>query len=134
MSAGAGEEPVGRERDEMGGTSAPRSRVSGTPLWLAVTLAVLFGLFYAYDVWEALGNLIGMSTLAAHLEAGINGFGWFLLVIAIVLPLALFAAAFAFGRRRGPLVQIAFYAAGLGVSAALSMDIIAAFTRWVPLG
>jgi hypothetical protein len=54
-------------------------------------------------------------------------------VLAIVLPLALFAAAFAFGRRRGPIVQIAFYAVGLGVSAALSMDIIAAFTRWVPL-
>ncbi|MBT2499629.1 hypothetical protein J7E25_11025 [Agromyces sp. ISL-38] len=133
MSAGAGEESVRRERAEIDDASTPRSRVSGTPLWLAVTLAVLFGLFYAYDVWEALGNLIGMSTLATHLEVGITGFGWFLLVLAIVLPLALFAGAFALGRRRGPLVQIAFYAVGLGVSAALSMDIIAAFTRWVPL-
>ena len=133
MSARAGQEPVRRGHAEVDDTSTPRSRASGTPLWLAVTLAVLFGLFYAYDVWEALGNLIGMSTLATHLEAGITGFGWFLLVLAIVLPLAVFAAVFAFGRRRGPLVQVAFYVAGLGVSAALSMDIIAAFTRWVPL-
>ena len=28
-----------------------------TPFWLDVALAVLFGVFFAYDVWEAVGNL-----------------------------------------------------------------------------
>lgn len=105
-----------------------------TPLWLAVTLAVVFGLFYAYDVFEALGNLLGISDFASGLDASINGFGWALLVLGLVLPLAIFATAFTLGHHRGPLVQAAFYAVGLGLSAALSLDIIAAFARWIPIG
>ena len=37
---------------------------SATPLWLAVTIAVLFGVLYAYDVWEAVGNLVGLNVQA----------------------------------------------------------------------
>jgi hypothetical protein len=110
---------------------ASRSR---TPFWLAVTLAILFGLFYAYDVFEALGNLLGISDFANGLDASINGFGWVLLVLGLVLPIAIFATAFTLARQRGPLVQVAFYAVGLGLSAALSLDIIAAFARWIPIG
>ncbi|MET0724811.1 MAG: bacitracin resistance protein [Leifsonia sp.] len=105
-----------------------------TPLWLAVALAIVFGLFYAYDVFEALGNILGISDFATSLDASINVFGWVLLVLALVLPLAIFATAFTMGRHRGPLVQVVFYAVGLGLSAVLSLDIIAAFARWIPIG
>ena len=124
--------------DDLNSAPTVRSDTDGTrprtPLWLAVTLAVLFGLFYAYDVFEALGNLIGISDFANQLDASINGFGWVLLVLGLVLPLVLFAIAFSLGRNRGPLAQIAFYAVGLGLSAVLSLDIIAAFARWIPIG
>ena len=43
-------------------TTTPAARPA-TPLWLAVTIAVLFGVLYAYDVWEAVRDLVGMSLL-----------------------------------------------------------------------
>ncbi|MEJ3404130.1 hypothetical protein WDJ51_05255 [Rathayibacter sp. YIM 133350] len=98
-----------------------------TPLWLAVTLAIVFGLFYAYDVWEAVGNLVGLAQFAAALDTTFTPVGWVVLLAGILLPVLLFAAAFVAGRRRGPLLQAAFYAVGLAVSAAWSLDILAAF-------
>ncbi|KFF60168.1 hypothetical protein JF66_06095 [Cryobacterium sp. MLB-32] len=94
-----------------------------TPAWLAVTLAVLFGLFYAYDVWEAVGNLLGLSTTVQSLDTQFSAFGWVVLIGAIVVPVGLFAGAFVLGRSRAPLGQVLLYLAGLGVSAVVSLDV-----------
>ena len=91
---------------------------------LRVALAVLFGLFFAYDVWEAVGNLVGLSQYAAALDTSITAVGWVLLIAAVVLPIGLFAAAFVLGRRRSLLLQAGFYLAGLAVSALLYLDIV----------
>ena len=61
--------------------AAPARR---TPFWLELTLAIVFGLFYAYDAWEAVGNLIGMAQVASALETTINGIGWLVLIAAIL--------------------------------------------------
>jgi hypothetical protein len=103
------------------------------PFWLQVSLAVLFGLFYAYDVWEAVGNLVGLTQTAAALDATLTGATWAVLLIAIVLPIALFALAFTLGRRRGALMQAALYLLGLAVSAAWSLDILAAVASFLPV-
>ena len=59
---------------------AERRRGTATPLWLAITIAVVFGVFYAYDVWEAVGNLVGLNLQAGALGVALTGFGWALLV------------------------------------------------------
>ena len=53
--------------DEAAAASADDSAGSrsATPLWLAVTIAALFGALYAYDVWEAVGNLVGLNLQAS---------------------------------------------------------------------
>lgn len=98
-----------------------------TPQWLAMVLAVFFALFFAYDVWEALGNFVGLLNFANGLDRSLNVVGWVVLVGALVLPIALFALAFWAGRLRGPLQQIALYVAALAVSAVLYLDIFTLF-------
>lgn len=98
-----------------------------TPQWLAMVLAVVFGLFFAYDAWEALGNLLGMLSLADTLGLSMNALGWIVLIGALVLPVALFAVAFWAAHTRGPLQQIALYLAALAVSAAIYLDIYTVF-------
>ena len=93
-----------------------------TPLWLAITIAVLFGVFYAYDVWEAVGNLVGMNVTAGELGVAITGTGWALLLAGIAVPLLVFGAAFWLGRRRSPLVQVVLYLAGYALVQVLAAD------------
>ncbi len=98
-----------------------------TPQWLAMVIAGFFALFFAYDVWEALGNLVGLLSIANELGLGLSGFGWAVLIAAMLLPIALFGAAFWAGFRRGPLQQLGLYLAALAVSAALYLDIYTVF-------
>jgi hypothetical protein len=98
-----------------------------TPFWLEMTLAIAFGLFFAYDAWEGVGNLIGMAGIASALETSITALGWVVLIAAILLPVVLFAVAFLLGRRRTAVVQAVLYLAGLAVSAALYLDILLLF-------
>lgn len=98
-----------------------------TPLWLAATIAVFFGLFYAFDVWEALGNLLAILQSASALGVPLTAYGWVVLIGAMVLPLALFALAFWLGRNRGALAMAAFLFVGLCVSAVAYLNIIGVF-------
>ncbi|KQZ08653.1 hypothetical protein ASD23_09660 [Agromyces sp. Root1464] len=98
-----------------------------TPLWLSITIAVVFGVFYAYDVWEAVGNLVGMNLYADGLGIALTGGGWALLVIGIALPLLVFGTAFWLGRRRGPLAQIVLFLAGFALVQVLAADVSALF-------
>lgn len=72
--------------------TAPRR----TPTWLLVTISVVFGLFYAYALWNALGFLISQ----ANGPLGLNGYGWFVLLLAVAFPLIAFGLAFTIGWRR----------------------------------
>ncbi|SDS45002.1 hypothetical protein [Microterricola viridarii] len=107
--------------------ATPAERGTHTPLWLAATIAVFFGLFYAFDVWEALGNLLAIQQSASALGVPITAYGWIVLIAALVLPLALFGLAFWLGRNRGALALAAFLFVGLCVSAVAYLNIIGVF-------
>jgi hypothetical protein len=107
-------------------SSVPETRTQA-PAWLALSLAVLFGLLFAFDVWEAVGNLVGVSVVASGLGTTINAVGWVVLTLGILLPIAVFALAYWLGRRRNPLAQVLLYFAGLGTVAAVSLSLLALF-------
>ncbi|MFC9920110.1 bacitracin resistance protein [Agromyces binzhouensis] len=113
--------------DPAGTGSAATARARRTPFWLELVLAIAFGLFFAYDAWEAVGNLVGIAGVASALGTTLSVTGWIVLILAILLPVALFAIAFLIGRRRSALVQAALYLAGLAVSALLYLDILLMF-------
>jgi hypothetical protein len=83
--------------------------------WPRIVLAVVFGLFYAYDVWEVVASAVQILGLGL----GFSPIGWVIMVAALLAPFACFTAAFLIGRRRGLLVAVLAYATGLAVSAVL---------------
>lgn len=103
----------------------PTQARTRTPLWLAVPIAVVFGALYAYDLWEAIDNLVGMGLYAQGLGVALTGFGWALLIVGLVVPLGVFVAAFWLARLRSPLAQLAIFATGYCVIQVLSSDIAA---------
>jgi hypothetical protein len=108
-------------------TATPAPARSATPLWLAMTIAVLFGVLYAYDVWEALRDLVGMSLLVGDLGVSFAGVGLGLLIAALVVPFLVFALAFWLGRHRNPLVQVVLFLTGYALVQALTLDLSAIF-------
>jgi len=91
------------------------------PTWLVVTIAAVFGLFYAYAVWNALGNLIQ----AAQLLTGLNALGWFIWIFATVFPIIAFGAALAIGWRRPAHHFILVMLTGLALTAVFWLNVVA---------
>ena len=56
--------------------------------WIAAVLAVAFGLLYAFDLFEAISNLLGVAQLnGIAAEAGLNvPVPWVLPISTVVLP------------------------------------------------
>lgn len=89
------------------------------PVWVVATIAGAFGLFYAYAVWNALGNLIQAAPL------GLNALGWFLWIFATVFPILAFAAAFAVGFRRPVHHFVLVMLTGLALTAVFWLNVVA---------
>lgn len=90
------------------------------PTWYAATLGILFGLVYAYVVWQAIASLV----IGASGALGLNVMGWLVWVMAAVVPVIAFGAAFVIGRRRGMLGYALVLFAGLGVVAVFWLNIL----------
>ncbi|MCC4249362.1 MULTISPECIES: bacitracin resistance protein [Microbacterium] len=90
------------------------------PTFVVVTIAGLFGLFYAFVVWSSVALLIQQ----VNGPLGLNGLGWFVYILPIVFPLVAFGVAFAIGaRRRAGEFSLALLT-GLTVSAAFWLAIV----------
>lgn len=90
-------------------------------IWVLVAISVLFGVFYAYALWNALAFLVEQASG----PLGLNGYGWFVLLLAVVFPLAAFAIAFALGWRRRAWQFALVLFAGLCVVAVFWLNVIA---------
>ena len=91
--------------------------------WLSLVVAALFGLFYAYDLWEALGNLFNLPVAYDALGIG-DRVPWALLWTGVLVPPLLFAIAFFVGRRRNVFAKALIFLVGLAVVAALTLGIL----------
>ncbi|NQX12901.1 hypothetical protein HQQ80_14800 [Microbacteriaceae bacterium VKM Ac-2855] len=100
----------------------PRPKPATSP-WLGWTIAIVFGLFFAYDFWEALGNLIGLANVAASLSTRFSATGWVVLVGGLILPILCFLAALVFSRRMSPFAKLAVFVVALCASAVLALDV-----------
>ncbi|WP_404433459.1 bacitracin resistance protein [Microbacterium lacus] len=92
-----------------------------TPTWLIATITAVTGLFYAYALWNALGNLVQ----AAQLPTGLNGLGWFVWIFAVLFPVVVWAGAFALGYRRPPHELFLIMLTGLALVAVFWLNVVA---------
>ncbi|MWB99911.1 bacitracin resistance protein [Agromyces seonyuensis] len=96
------------------------------PTWLVLAISILFGLFFAWDAWEAVGNFLSITQYYVDgLGGTITVLGWFVYLGSILLPIVIFAAALWLTRRRSVWQLAVVMFAGLCLSAALWLDIIA---------
>lgn len=98
----------------------------------AFALAILFGLFYAFDLFEAISSAFDVAAqLGAYNEfAAAEGLAvapvpWTLIVANIALPIVVFALATWIGRRRTLGIRALLWFAGLAVVAAVTLSLTA---------
>lgn len=95
------------------------TRPARTPTWILVAIGGFFGLFYAYALWQAVGNTVQAA------QFGLNALGWTIWIFAIVFPVIAFAAAFAVGYRRGVAAYALVLLTGLALVAVFWLNVIA---------
>ncbi|MEO7348742.1 MAG: hypothetical protein ABIW32_02605 [Terrimesophilobacter sp.] len=100
--------------------------------WFRVTVIVLFGLLYVWDLFEAVSNLFGkLAELASVNEVrALNGFApidtpWAFMIVNLLLPVVVFALAVVIARKRNVGILAMVLLAGLGVVGAISLSLTA---------
>ncbi len=107
--------------------------------WLSVVIAVIVGLFYAFDLFTAINNLVTFPQEIAAKNVVRAGVGtdliatpWPLLIVGLLVPLVAYAIAFLLGRRRSILVRAVLLVLGLVAVSAISLSLVAIAFRIVP--
>ena len=102
------------------------------PRWLSLAVAIGFGLFFAFDLFEAFTNLFGALELnearnqfRASQELAPIGAPWAVLLANVAAPVLGFGVAWWLGRRRRAGAQAVIYLVALAVVAACSLTLIA---------
>jgi hypothetical protein len=106
--------------------AAPSAAKKGkTPTWLVAAISGIVGLFYAYAVWNAIGNLVATLDVFAAAGLTLNALGWFIWIFAAVFPLLVWGAAFAIGHRRAPHELLLVMITGLALVAVFWLNVVA---------
>lgn len=100
-----------------------RQSAKGRLGWLSLVIAALFGLLYAYDVWEAIGNLIGIPEIYDRLGFAAST-PWPLLIAGLFIPVVVCVIAFLIGLRRNLGEKALLLLTGLAVSNGLTLGTI----------
>ena len=88
----------------------------------SVLLVAVFVPLYGWDVWEALGNLLGLPGFYEALGVG-ESIPWVLLWAGVVMPIAIFVSAVLISLRfTGAIERILDFVTGWAVVAALSVS------------
>ena len=119
------ETPLETERDE----NATASR-AGRLGWLSITIAIVFGLFYVYNLFEAISNVVGVTSqinlynqARAVVKLAPVPIPWVWLVIDVLLAPVAFTLAFVLGRRQRVLLKVLLFVIGLTLVAAMTLSV-----------
>ena len=93
--------------------------------WLTITVAVLFAILYAYNVWDAIRNLVELPTYYVASGLSSSSVPWWVLIIALLIPILVFAAAFWAGLRRNVLAKSLIFIVGFAVVQSLTFGAVA---------
>jgi hypothetical protein len=110
--------------------SKPAAGATGRPptvplTGLRVAVLVLFGLLYAYFLWQAIGNAIVLPRFVALDGGALNGTGWVVIVLNILAAPLCYLAAMLVGARRSTAMLALLLAAGLCLLSALTLTLVA---------
>ncbi len=107
--------------DDVSEPTTPRA----VPRWASGVVIALFGLFYAWDLWEAVSTMFELPVFYEAYGYDVGALPWWVLIVMVALPVLVFAAAVVLGRRRSLLARVVLLLVGLSVVAALTLGLIA---------
>lgn len=90
--------------------------------WSTIAVLAVFALLYAWDVWEAVENLIVLPAEQANWGLPVP---WSALIAGLAIPIAVFFIAVGLGRRRRLLERAGLLLAGLCLVAVLTLSLTA---------
>lgn len=93
--------------------------------WLSLTVAALFGLVYAYFLWQAVSLLVQLPTNLAALGLGGDRIPWWLLILGVLIPPIVFGVAAAVGRKQNVGRKAVIFVVGLAIVSGLGLSVIA---------
>jgi len=102
-----------------------REATRGRYGWLSLVVAALFGLFYAWNVWQSVATMFVLPQFYDAYGYGAENVPWWLLWVGVAVPIVAFLLAFVIGRHSNVLVKALVFLAGLAVTSALGIAIIA---------
>lgn len=115
-------------RNAEASTPSARRRAA-SPTWLIATVAGVFGLFFAYAVW----NAVAFTVQNATGTLGLSAWGWFVLLFAVAFPILVFAVSFAIGWRREWWQFALVLLTGLALTATFWLNVVAYATSSLSL-
>jgi hypothetical protein len=104
--------------------------------WLSVIVAGFFGLLYAYFIWTGVDTMLKFPDYYTSQLRDPANIPWWVLWLALAVPVVVYAFAFAATIRRNVLVKAIIYVTGLGVTSGLVFGLDALqqlIMRGVPL-
>jgi hypothetical protein len=104
------------------GVEAGRERSASR--WASATVAIIFGLLFAYLFFQAISTLVA---LPAQLAAFNFNVPWWLLILGVVIPPALYVGGYLVARRRPLFAQALIFAVALAAAHALSLSVYATY-------
>jgi hypothetical protein len=89
-----------------------------------IVVLIISALFYAYALWEALGNLIQVPQLYRDNKLDASTVPWFWLIAGVISPILIYLLAVFTARRQGLLGRCIILFVGLAVTSALYLTIV----------
>ncbi len=90
----------------------------------SVLVAAVFGLLFAYGLFQALSNLVALPRIYETFGIG-AATPWWALVVGVAIPPVFFVAAVLVGRGRALVNRALILAAGLGAANAVALSLAA---------
>jgi len=90
--------------------------------WIRITVAIVFGLLYAYYLWVALSNLLAFPD-EFFTGTKLIAKPWALLVVNLLVPVLAYVGALLLSRRRTVLIAAVFFVIGLTLVSVVSLDL-----------
>lgn len=82
-----------------------------------------FALLLAHDVWEGIGNFLGIQLQGLTLGAPLSAFGWVCIVAGVLVPILLFVLAVIITRKMAYWPTVAIFTLAVMLSATLGVNL-----------
>jgi hypothetical protein len=112
------------DTSDVRGPAAPETEVaSRSSLVVLIVLMVVFAILYAYPLFQGISNFVALPPYYRQLGIG-GAVPWYLLVIGVLAPPALYLGALLLGRSREIFARALILAVGLAATNAIALSVV----------